>query len=114
MQQRTALVTGGNRGIGLAACELLVQRGLRVVLTARRRKDAEAAAAELAKRGLEVVAEELDLASEESVRACADRLRRADVEIDVLVNNGAVLFEGDVLSTPSQSFRAAVDVNLLG
>jgi NAD(P)-dependent dehydrogenase (short-subunit alcohol dehydrogenase family) len=114
VKQRTALVTGANRGIGLAACELLAQQGLHVVLTARQRQDADAAAAELAERDIEVVAEELDLASEESVRACADRLRRAEIEVNVLVNNGAVLFEGDVLSTPSPSFRTAVDVNLLG
>ncbi len=114
MNSRTALVTGGNRGIGLAVCRGLARAGLRVVLTARRMEDAAAAARELRKDGLDVVAEELDLAREQSVQACAARLEESGRAIDVLVNNGAVLFDGDVLSTPAEQFRAAVDVNLLG
>lgn len=107
-------MTGGNRGIGLAACRGLARAGLRVVLTARRLEDAVAAARELQSEKLDVVAEELDLASEKSVQACAARLEKAGRQIDVLVNNGAVLFDGDVLTTPSDQFRTAVEVNLLG
>jgi len=111
---RIALVTGGNRGIGLAVCAELARRGLEVVLTARREADALAAAAELREQGRAVRAEQLDLSSEASVAACAERLRAAGAAVDVLVNNGAVLFEGGVLTTPSSEFRDAVDVNLLG
>lgn len=106
---RTALVTGGNRGIGRATCSLLAQKGMRVVLTARRRSEAEAAARELNVHG-----EELDLAHEESVQACAERLAVAGITVDVLINNGAVLFHGDVLSTTSPEWRHAYDVNVLG
>jgi NAD(P)-dependent dehydrogenase (short-subunit alcohol dehydrogenase family) len=112
---RTALVTGANRGIGLAAARALAAQGLAVVLTARRRADAEAAAASIAPRaGARVLAEELDLAREESVAAAAARLQRAGVTVDALINNGGVLFEGDALTTPAADFRAAIDVNLLG
>ena len=111
---RTALVTGGNRGIGLATCELLVRSGLTVVLTARRAEDAGRAAQALREQGLDVRDEQLDLADERSVRNCAGRLSSAGVAVDVLINNGAVLFEGGVLSTSSKAFRAALDVNVLG
>jgi len=112
---RTALVTGSNRGIGLAVARALAAQGLAVVLTARRRADAEAAAAGIAPRaGARVLAEELDLAREESVAAAAARLQRAGVTVDALVNNGGVLLEGDALTTSSADFRAAIDVNLLG
>lgn len=114
MTQRTALVTGGNRGIGLAVCRALARQGVRVVLTARRMEDAVAAARELQGERLDVAAEELDLASERSVQACAARLEKAGRAIDALVNNGAVLFDGDVLTTPSEQFRTSVEVNLLG
>jgi NAD(P)-dependent dehydrogenase (short-subunit alcohol dehydrogenase family) len=103
--KRSALVTGANRGLGLATCRVLAERGLGVVLSARRGEDAEAAAREL---GGGVRAEELDLSSEDSVRACAARLRIAGIAIDVLVNNGGVLFEGDALATAPEAFRAAV------
>ncbi len=112
--RRTALVTGGNRGIGRAVCERLAREGLAVVLTARRAADAAAAASELAAAGLEVRGEALDLADERSVSNCAGRLRSAGIDVDVLVNNGAVLFQGDVLSSSSKEFRAALDINLLG
>jgi len=111
---RTALVTGANRGIGLAACSALATAGLRVVLTARRLQDAEAAARDPEIEGLVVIPEEIDLASEASVQACAARLDKAGIQIDALVNNGGVLFDGDVLTTPSDHFRAALEVNLLG
>lgn len=114
MNPRTALVTGANRGIGLAAGRALARERLRVILSARRLEDAVAAARELQNVGLDVVAEELDLASERSVQACAARLEKSGRNVDVLVNNGAVLFEGDVLATPSEQFRTSVDVNLLG
>lgn len=112
--RRTALVTGGNRGIGLAVCERLAREGLAVVLTARREQDARAVAAELSARGVEVRFEVLDVADERSVESCADRLRGAGVPIDVLVNNGAVLHDGDVLSTASRDFRSAFEINVLG
>ncbi|MBL8863726.1 MAG: SDR family NAD(P)-dependent oxidoreductase [Planctomycetes bacterium] len=113
-QRRTVLVTGANRGIGLAATRLLARQGLRVVLTARRMEDAVEAARAFGAERLDVRAEEIDLASEASIQACAARLARAGIEVDALVNNGAVLFQGDVLTTSSDDFRRAVDVNLLG
>ncbi len=114
MTQRTVLVTGGNRGIGLAACRALARSGLRVVLTARRLEDAALAARELQHEKLDVVSEHLDLGDEKSVRACAARLQKAGQHVDVLVNNGAVLFDGDVLATTSEEFRTAIEINLLG
>jgi NAD(P)-dependent dehydrogenase (short-subunit alcohol dehydrogenase family) len=112
--RRTALVTGGNRGIGLATVERLAREGAAVVLTARREPDAAAAAAELLGRGVEVRPEALDLADERSVQDCAERLRGAGIHVDVLVNNGAVLHDGDVLTTSSRAFRASFEVNVLG
>ena len=111
---RTVLITGANRGLGLATAGALARRGLRVVLSARRRADAAGAAAELLRTGLDVLDEELDLAHEDSALACARRLGQRGVAVDALVNNGAVLFEGDVLTTASADFRTAVEVNLLG
>jgi len=112
---RTALITGGNRGIGLAVARTLLGKGLDVVLTARRGADAQAAAASLTSRGTaRVRAEELDLASEASVGAAAARLGKERVAIDVLVDNGGVLIEGDVLTTVSADFASAFAVNLFG
>lgn len=112
--RRTALVTGGNRGIGIEVCRELARLGLRVVLTARRREDADRAAAELAIGGADVRAEELDVADEGAARSCAERLRSTDVRIDVLVNNAGVFPQGDLLHAPPAEWRDAFDVNFFG
>jgi NAD(P)-dependent dehydrogenase (short-subunit alcohol dehydrogenase family) len=108
---RTALVTGANRGIGLEAARQLRGAGLEVVLTSRNAR----AGAEAAER-LGVRHEQLDVADPESVRACAARLRAAAVEIDVLVNNAGVLLDegGSALEISDDLLRETLEVNLLG
>ena len=87
---RTALVTGGNRGIGLEACRQLAELRMRVVLAARNPEKGEDAARKLRDRGLEVTSEQLDVADSRSVEDCVRRLADAGTEIDVLVNNAGV------------------------
>ena len=77
---RTALVTGGNRGIGFEVCRQLGQLGYMVVLTARDGAAALEAAATLAGEGLGVRVERMDVGEEESVKACAARLRDGGVD----------------------------------
>ena len=108
-RRRTALVTGANRGIGRAVVTALRDAGLDVIVTARRRADAEWMAPELGATG----AAEL-VAIEASVVAYAAALARDGVAVDVLVNNGGVLAEGDVLTTAPGDWRRALDVNLFG
>lgn len=100
---RTALVTGGNRGIGFEACRQLARAGPRVVLTARDPVRGEEAAEALRDEGLDVSFAELDVTDSGSVGACARRLSDAGTDIDVLVNNAGV-FSG---AGPSHLLDAA-------
>src|SRR3954447_22242770 len=101
-EQRTALVTGANRGIGLEVCRQLAAHRMRVVLTGRDRDKAEAAAATL--QGGDVVAAALDVTDPHSVSALAADLPHRGVHVDVLVNNAAVLAgeSSGVLETPAE------------
>ncbi|TMC09907.1 MAG: SDR family oxidoreductase [Chloroflexi bacterium] len=87
---KTAIVTGGSRGIGKAVARALAAEGVDVVVVARGQADLETAAAELAaETGGRVVAVPCDTASDESVR---EMVRRAVAELgglDVLVNCAA-------------------------
>ncbi len=112
--RRTALVTGANRGIGLEVCRQLGRLGLGVVLTARDRVAGRAAAAHLRAEGLDVRFEAMDVSRERSVAACAARLRRARVHVDVLVNNAGVYPQGSALRAKTAAFRTAMDVNYHG
>jgi carbonyl reductase 1 len=93
-QQRWAVVTGGNRGLGLEVCRELAQRELRVILTSRDRGKGEEAAAQLAAEGLPVEARVLDVADVRSVRAFADSLAGERRQVHVLVNNAGVASRG--------------------
>jgi len=121
MRVRTAVVTGANRGLGLETTRQLAQLGFRVVLTGRDLEKAERAAGTLRGQGLEVLAHQLDVTSDES---CA-RLGVLGT-VDVLVNNAAVLVESDenpltagllsrsALDVAPHMLREAFDTNTLG
>jgi len=111
---RTALVTGGNRGIGLEACRELARTGHAVVLTARSKTSGRRAAQALAKDGLDVRFEALDVADEESVAACAKRLAAARVHVDVLINNAGVYPDGSLPDLATETMMAALRTNFLG
>ena len=111
---RTALVTGANRGIGLEACRQLARAGLEVVLTARSDAKGRRAAAALAKEGIDVRVEPMDVADEASVGDCAARLRRARVPVDVLVNTAGVYPHGALPKLSTGALRSAIDTNFFG
>jgi NAD(P)-dependent dehydrogenase (short-subunit alcohol dehydrogenase family) len=90
---KRALITGANRGIGLALAEALVNSGVFVFAGARKPDSAS----ELDRlrghhRGqLEIIP--LEVTSDESVRRCADAVKRVSGTLDILVNNAAVFLE---------------------
>jgi NAD(P)-dependent dehydrogenase (short-subunit alcohol dehydrogenase family) len=113
---KTALVTGANRGIGLEVCRQLAGRGLRVVLTGRNEHSAEAAAEQLRSDGFDVTTAVLDVADLESVQACERDVTARVGQVDVLVNNAAVLLAENkrLLSTTVDEFRATFETNVFG
>lgn len=112
---RTALVTGGNRGIGKEVCRQLAQRDVHVVLASRSLTDGEEAARELRDRGHEsITVMTLDVSSQASVTACATELSKRGIGIDVLVNNAAVCPDGGVLDIEDETIEAALRTNLAG
>jgi NAD(P)-dependent dehydrogenase (short-subunit alcohol dehydrogenase family) len=111
---RTALVTGGNRGIGLEACRQLARAGMNVVLAARDTQRGEEAAQKLRGEGLDVMFERLDVADSQSVKDCARRLAEAGTEVNVLVNNAGVYPTEGVFSVSEETFEMALEVNTLG
>jgi NAD(P)-dependent dehydrogenase (short-subunit alcohol dehydrogenase family) len=116
-ESRIALVTGANRGIGFEVCRQLARRGLRVILTARDRARADAAAHTLRDAGdLDVVAEVLDVTDARSIQALARTLASRGEHVDVLVNNAAILIAEscDILDTPIADLRTTFETNVFG
>lgn len=107
---RVALVTGGNRGIGLEICRQLAADGLEVILTARDPAAGDAAAAALRTEGHQVRTEQLDVADPASVTACAARAG----PVDVLVNNAGTYPTAPLFSVTEQEFTSVLDVTVVG
>jgi NAD(P)-dependent dehydrogenase (short-subunit alcohol dehydrogenase family) len=111
---RTALVTGGNRGIGFEVCRQLASAGLAVLLGSRDAGRGDEASARLREEGLEVRAERIDVGDAGGVAECAVRLAAAGVAVDVLVNNAAVYPTRGVLDVDDATLEETFAVNLLG
>jgi NAD(P)-dependent dehydrogenase (short-subunit alcohol dehydrogenase family) len=94
-EQKIALVTGGNRGIGHEISRQLAKLGIRVLLGSRDPVKGATAAGELIAAGLPVEARELDVADDESINECMDRIRHDLGRLDILVNNAGIMIEED-------------------
>jgi NAD(P)-dependent dehydrogenase (short-subunit alcohol dehydrogenase family) len=92
-EERIALVTGGNRGIGLEVCRQLAGRGIKVILGSRDSTKGTAAARELAAAGAPVEARQLDVSSAKSISECMNWVRNDIGRLDILVNNAGVMIE---------------------
>jgi NAD(P)-dependent dehydrogenase (short-subunit alcohol dehydrogenase family) len=93
--ERVAVVTGGNRGIGLEICRQLSRLGHHVVLTARHERSAEEAASGLTEQGPGlVVGAVLDVCDEDSVASTFAEVARNLGSVDVLVNNAGIAIDG--------------------
>jgi NAD(P)-dependent dehydrogenase (short-subunit alcohol dehydrogenase family) len=111
---RTAVVTGGNTGIGFEAARVLAARGATVVLAVRNLDKGKDAAGRIsaATPGADVSVQSLDLSSLDSVRAAAEELRAAHDKIDLLVNNAGVMYTPR--STTADGFELQFGTNHLG
>jgi NAD(P)-dependent dehydrogenase (short-subunit alcohol dehydrogenase family) len=113
--QKTALVTGANKGIGFEVTRELARLGLRVFLGARNAKAGQAAAEKLRSAG-DVVFLEIDISNEKSIHAAVEEISRHTDRLDVLVNNAGVLLDEDkgALSVTPEIFENTIRTNTLG
>jgi NAD(P)-dependent dehydrogenase (short-subunit alcohol dehydrogenase family) len=112
--KRTALVTGANRGIGLAIARRLAELGNLVFLGSRELKSGEEAATALRRLGLEVAPIRLDLAVAETIDAAIDEIEKAGRSVDVLVNNAGVLYEKPLLELTDKEIADSIAVHITG
>jgi NAD(P)-dependent dehydrogenase (short-subunit alcohol dehydrogenase family) len=94
LENKVAIVTGGNSGVGAATAKLLAKEGASVVITARRANALEEVAKEIESAGGKVLVVPTDISKEEDVQNMVDKTMEAFGKIDVLVNNAGILEEG--------------------
>jgi gluconate 5-dehydrogenase len=114
LSRRTALVTGGSRGLGLAMASALGELGATVAITGRKAEELEAAAATLRADGVTVFPAVNDLGRAETIEAAVEAVIDALGPVDILVNNAGTSWGAPAEEYPLDGWRKVVDVNLTG
>jgi len=110
---RTALVTGGSRGLGLQIAEALGEMGARVALVARKRDELDAAVAQLASaHGIAALPLACDLAVPAAIPPMVARVEATLGPIDILVNNAGATWGAATVDLPLAAWQKVVNLNL--
>jgi NAD(P)-dependent dehydrogenase (short-subunit alcohol dehydrogenase family) len=108
---RTALITGGSRGIGLGVAQGLAAEGCHLHLTSRNAADLDAARSKiLSAHRVNVTCHALDLSVSENARKLAQACR----DVDILVNNAGAIPQGTLTGLDEKTWRASWDLKVFG
>jgi NAD(P)-dependent dehydrogenase (short-subunit alcohol dehydrogenase family) len=109
LANKTALITGGNSGIGLATAKLFVAEGAKVVITGRNQATLEAAAKELGPNALAVVADATDIpATEAAIKKGAEKFGK----FDIVFANAGIAGNTPIGATTLAAFEAVIRTNI--
>jgi len=112
---RTAVVTGGSRGIGLGIARELARNGCRVAIAGRDPQALEGAISALRREGLSLSAKRCDVSDPDQVYEFFQAFRDRMSSLDFLINNaGAAHALANVDRLAAEEFRRVIDVNLVG
>ena len=115
LQNKTALITGGSKGIGLGVAESMVKEGMNVIVTSRHQEAADAAANSLNKIGpgkaLGVKSDVRDLASQE---AAVSKAIEAFGALDIVIANAGVGHFAPIHELTPEQWNETIDINLTG
>ena len=111
---RTAIVTGGSRGIGKEMAEALAEAGANIVLCARRREWLDETVTEFAERGFKTIGKVCDVSQPEQVQAVVDSAVKHFGSLDILINNAGISWGAMPEDMPLEQWQKVIDVNLTG
>ena len=115
LSDKTAIVTGGTRGIGKAMVEALTESGARVAFTYRSSsEEAEALKDALESKGREVRAFKSDVADFEAAQDTVKQVIDAWGSVDILVNNAGITKDGLMIRMSQEDWDAVIGTNLKG
>ena len=111
---KTALVTGGSRGLGLQMAHALGEAGARVLLSSRKAEDLEQAAAELQAAGIDARWIAADCGKEQDIRRLADETLQRMGNVDILVNNAGASWGAPAEDHPVAAWDKVMNLNIRG
>jgi len=114
LKGKTALVTGGSRGLGLQMAEALGEMGAKVAITARKKDELDEAIAHLKKINVEAKAYVCDIGKREQIGPLADAVLKDFGKVEILVNNAGATWGAPAEDHPVEAWDKLVNVNLTG
>ncbi len=114
LKGKSALITGGSRGLGLQMAHALGEAGARIMLSSRKADDLEQAAAELQAAGIDARWIAADCAKEDDTRRLADETLQRMGAIDILVNNAGASWGAPAEEHPVAAWDKVLNLNVRG
>ncbi|MBD7936559.1 MULTISPECIES: SDR family oxidoreductase [Cytobacillus] len=111
---KTAIVTGGGRGLGEQIAEGFAEAGANIVLCSRKKENCDEVANRLKELGVEVLTFKCDITNPEDVQTVVDETIQRFGKIDILVNNSGATWGAPVEEMPLEAFQKVVNVNVVG
>ncbi len=111
---KTALVTGGSRGLGLQLARALGEAGAKLMLSSRKAEDLVEAAAELKSAGIDADWIAADCSKEADIRALADETIKRLGHVDILVNNAGAAWGAPAEDHPVEAWDKVMNLNIRG
>ncbi|MBC7513110.1 MAG: SDR family oxidoreductase [Herminiimonas sp.] len=109
---RTALITGGSRGLGLQIAEALGEQGAKIVISARKQGELDEAVAHLTSRGIVASAIAADLSQEAAVQPLVVETMQRLGHIDILVNNAGASWGAPAEDHPIEAWDKVMNLNI--
>jgi NAD(P)-dependent dehydrogenase (short-subunit alcohol dehydrogenase family) len=109
---RTALITGGSRGLGLQIAEALGDLGAKVAITARKQGELDEAAERLSKQGVETLTIAGDLSKFDTIPAMVEKALARYGAIDILVNNAGATWGAPAEEHPPEAWHKVMNLNV--
>ncbi|MBP7453144.1 MAG: SDR family oxidoreductase [Ottowia sp.] len=114
LKGKTALITGGSRGLGLQMAQALGEAGARVMLSARKANELEAAVAQLQAAGIDARWIAADAAQEADIHRLADETLERMGDVDILVNNAGAAWGAPAEDHPAEAWDKVMNLNVRG
>jgi NAD(P)-dependent dehydrogenase (short-subunit alcohol dehydrogenase family) len=112
LKGKTAIVTGGSRGLGLQMAQALGEQGARLVISARKQEELDEAVAHLAGQGIEASAIAVDLSPPDAVATFAEEALRRLGQVDILVNNAGASWGAPAEDYPLEAWDKVMNLNV--
>ncbi|MDE1950484.1 MAG: SDR family oxidoreductase [Burkholderiales bacterium] len=109
---KTALVTGGSRGLGLQIAESLGEAGAKILLTSRKAADLEEAAAHLQERGIDARWVAADASNPADIQRVVDEAMQRLGRVDILVNNAGATWGAPAEDHPLEAWDKVMNLNV--